>query len=148
MQGGRTVQQDRMFLNNLIQYVPNFGTHLFYHTFCTLDVMGHAVFHQTLHDERLEQLQCHLLGKTTLIELQFRTHYNNTSSGVVHSFSQQVLSETTLFSLQHIGQGFQRTGTGARYRATSSPIINQRIHRFLQHTFFISHNNIRSTQLQ
>ena len=46
-----------------------------------------------LHNEGLEQLDSHFFRKTTLIDLQFRSYDDNGTSGVVHTFSQKVLTE-------------------------------------------------------
>ena len=72
VQGRRTVQHNRMFSDDLFEDIPYFRADLFDHSLGALDVVRILVFHQLLHDERLEQLQRHLLRKTALIELQFR----------------------------------------------------------------------------
>ena len=63
-----TVQHYRMFLDNAFENVPNFRSYLFYHSLGALDIVSIAVFNEFLHDERLEQLEGHLLRKTALPE--------------------------------------------------------------------------------
>ena len=53
-----------------------------------------------------------------------------------------------MFTLEHVGQGFQRTVAGTGNRTAATAVINQSIYCFLQHTFFIADNDIRRMQLQ
>ena len=110
--------------------------------------MGIALFNQFFHDERLEQLQRHFLRQTALIEFQFRSDYDYRTSGVVNTLTQQVLSETSLLTLQHVGQRFQRSGARTSNRSSSSAVVNQRVYSFLQHSLFISDDNVRCAQFQ
>ena len=64
---------------------------------------------QTNHEGDLEQLQSHLLGQTALIHLQLGADYDYRTTGVVNTLTQQVLTETSLLTFQHVGQGFQST---------------------------------------
>ena len=77
MQGRRTVQHDRMLLDDLLEDVPHLVVQLLHHLLRALDVVGSTVCHQFLHYERFEQLDRHLLGKTALIDLQLRSHDDN-----------------------------------------------------------------------
>ena len=99
-------------------------------------------------NERLEQLQSHLLRQTALMQLEFRTDRNNRTAGIVNALAQQVLTETALFAFQHIGQRFQRTLIGAGNRAGTAAVVKQGINRFLQHAFFVADDNIRRMQFQ
>ena len=48
--------------------------------FSILDIVSSAVGNQLFHNKWLEQLNCHFLRKTTLINLQFRSNYDNGST--------------------------------------------------------------------
>ena len=146
VQSRRAVQQHRVFANHLFQNIPNFGAFLFHHPLCGLDGGGVAIFFQLRINERLEELQRHLLRQAALMELQFRPHHNHRTAGIIHALAEQVLAEAALLALQHIRQRFQRTLIGARNRATTPTIVKQRIHRFLQHALFIAHDDIRRAQ--
>ena len=84
-----------------------------------------AVLNQLLHNEGLEQLECHFLRQTALVDLQVRAYDDNGTAGVVNALAEQVLTETALLALQHVGQGLERTvvragdrrGRGGRYRS-------------------------------
>ena len=143
-----TVQKNRMILNDVVQDIPDFRLHLLYHGLCALDVVCLLLCHQFLHDERLEQFQCHGLWQTALIELQSRADNDYGTAGVVNTLTQQVLTETSLLTLEHIRQRFQGSSGNACYRSASSAVVNQRVYRFLQHSLLVSNDNVRGTQLQ
>ena len=148
MQGRCTVQHDRMLLDHFLKDIPNLRLQLLYHLFGIFNVMCSAVGYQLFHYERLEQLDSHLLWQTTLIDFKFRSYNDNGTTGIVDTFTQQILTETTGFTFQHIGKGFQRTVARSCYRTAAAAVIDQRIHSLLQHTFLVANNDIRSTQLQ
>ena len=54
-------------------------------------------------DERLEQFQRHLLRQPALMKLQFRTNHDHRAAGIIDALAQQVLPETALLALEHIG---------------------------------------------
>ena len=101
---------------------------------------------QPLHDKGLEQLERHLLGQTALIHLQLRADHDNRTAGIVDTLAQQVLTEAALLTLEHIGQGFERTVVRAGDRAAAAAVVDERVHRLLQHPLFIAHDDIRRAQ--
>jgi len=60
----------------------------------------------------------------------------------------QILTKPTLFALDHVGQGFQRSFVGARDSSPTPAVVQQRIHRLLQHPFFVTDDDVWGTQLQ
>ena len=105
VQGRRTVQEDGMSLDDDLERVPYLGLRSFNSLTRRLDILRDLGLDQTLHDEGLEQLQRHLLGQTALVHLQLRADNDNGTAGVVDTLAQQVLTEATLLTLEHIGQG-------------------------------------------
>ena len=93
-----TVQHNRMLFNNLFQDIPYLWFQSLDHLLGILNIVGSTVCHQFFHNKRLEQLNRHLLWQTALINLQFRSNNDNGTSGIVNSFSQQVLTETSGFT--------------------------------------------------
>ena len=83
----RTVQHNRMFLDNLFQHIPYLCIQLFYQLLRILDVLADSLGYQFFHYERLEQFDCHFLRQTTLIDLQFRSNDDNGTSGVVYTLT-------------------------------------------------------------
>ena len=144
----RTVQHNRMFSDNFFQNIPYFCLQSFYHSLSGFDVVCQTIFHQFLHYEGFEQFDRHFFRQTALVNFQFRTYYDYRTAGVVNTFTQQVLTETTLFTFQHIGQRFQCSVTGACYRSAAAAVVDQCVNCFLQHSFFVSYDDVGSAQIQ
>ena len=94
-----TVQHYRMFTDNILKDIPDLRLQLSHHKLCCLDVACNISCSQFLHNKRLEQLDCHLFRKTALINLKFRTNYDNGTTGIVNTLTEKVLTETTLLTL-------------------------------------------------
>ena len=103
---------------------------------------------KTLHDEWLEEFESHLLRKTTLVQLKLRSNDDDRATGVIDALSEQVLTETTLLSLEHVGERLQRTVTWARYWATTATVIEERIDSFLKHALLVIDDDLRSTEIK
>ena len=149
VQGRCTVKHHRVILNDHFQRVPNgrvVGT--LHHLTGRFNVRGHAGLYQPLHHKGLKQLDRHFLRQTALVHLQFRANHDYGTAGVVDTLTQQVLTEATLLTFQHIGQGLQRTVVGAGDRTAAAAVVDQGVHRLLEHTLFVAHDNIRCAQLQ
>ncbi len=76
VQRRRAIQQHRMFANHFFEDVPNDRLLPLDHLAGLLDRRRVALFLELVVDEWLEQLECHLLWQTTLMQLQFRADYN------------------------------------------------------------------------
>jgi hypothetical protein len=72
-----------------------------------LTVVANAVKFQFVINERFKQLKRHFLRQTALMQFQFRTHHDDRPTGVIHAFTEQVLTETTLLPFEHIGEDFR-----------------------------------------
>ena len=142
VQGRCTVKQHRVLTNNLSQYVPNLGVRTLHHTLGGLNVLSPLLLNQALHNEGLEQLQGHLAGQTTLVQLELGATDDYRTARVVHTLTQQVLTETTLLTLEHVRQALERAVTDAGNRAATATIVEQRVHSFLQHTLFVVNHDL------
>ena len=142
------VEEHRVFLNDLGQYIPNLRTASLHHLLGRLDVLGDLEIDQALHHERLEQLESHDLGKATLVQLQLRTDHDHRPTGVVDTLSKQILTETPLLALEHVGQRLQRPVARTRHRTATSPVVEQRIDGFLEHPLLVVHDDFRSAQIE
>ena len=87
-----TVQENRMFLDDVFENVPNFIADAFDFFLSVFNVGRNFFFDKLLHDERLEEFQCHFLRKTALVHLHFRTDNDNRTTGIVDTFTEQVLT--------------------------------------------------------
>src|ERR671918_156406 len=79
--------------DDLLEHVPHLGTHALDDALGALDVVGKALLHELAHDERLEQLERHLLGQPALVQLELRADHDDRAPGVVDALAEQVLAE-------------------------------------------------------
>ena len=99
-----TVQHNWMPLGHLFQNIPN-------HRFVTLnhllggpDGMDIIATFQVANDKGLKEHQRHFLRQPALMQFQFRPHNNYGTAGIIHTLTQQILTETSLLTLKHIAQ--------------------------------------------
>ena len=123
VQGWCTVEHHRMLLDDLFKDIPNLWFATLDHALGRLDVLGQLSVHKLLHDERLEQLERHDLGKTTLMELQRRANHDDRTARVVDALAEEVLAETALLALEHVGQRLQRTVAWTGNRPATTTIV-------------------------
>ena len=143
----RAVEQHRMFADHLVEDVPDFLAFLFDPLLGLLE--GHR---QTLGvepgvDERLEQLERHLLGQAALVQLEFRPGDDHRTARIVDALAEQVLAEAALLALEHVGERLQRTLVGAGDHAAAAAVVEQRVNRFLEHALFVADDDVRRAQL-
>ena len=143
-----TVQQYRVFADHFVQDIPNDSFFTLNHFLSGFDGGGQATQFQLAVDERFEQLQSHFLRQTALMQTQVWTYGDYRTTGVVNTLTEQVLTETTLLTFDHVGQRFQRTFVRTGDRTTATTVIQQGIYRFLQHTFFVAYDDVRRSQIQ
>jgi hypothetical protein len=65
---GRAVQQHRVLADHLVEDVPHLGTLLLDHLLGALDGGDVAALFELVEDERLEQLERHLLRQPALVQ--------------------------------------------------------------------------------
>ena len=145
----RTVEHYRVILDNDLECVPNFGLGCsFDHFSCVFDVGCCADINKAFHNKRFEELDGHFFRKTALAHLEFRTNNDNGTSGIVNTFTEKVLAETSLFTFEHIGKGFEGTVGRSGYRTAFSAVVDKCVNCFLKHTFFVADDDIRSAEFK
>ena len=100
----RAVQQHRVLADHLVEDVPDFLALLLDPLLGLLE--GHR---QTLGvepgvDERLEQLERHLLGQAALVQLELGTGHDHRAARIVDALAEQVLAEPALLALEHVAE--------------------------------------------
>ena len=148
VQRRRAVQHHRVLLDHLFQDVPHHRRAGFDFLLRRLDGGGDAHGFQAREDERLEQLQRHQLGQAALVQLERRADHDDRTARVVDALAQQVLAEAAALALDHVGQRLQRALVGAGHRLAAAAVVQQRVHRFLQHPLFVARDDFRRLQLQ
>ena len=104
VKGRGAVEQHRVVADDLVQDVPDLGPAALDHSLGRLDVGRVALVDELAHDERLEELERHLLGQAALVELQLGADHDHGAARVVHTLAEQVLAEPPLLALEHVGE--------------------------------------------
>ena len=112
-----------------------------------LDGLNDTTLDELTDDERLIELCRHLFRETTLVHLELRTHDDDGTRGVVHTFTEEVLTETSLFTLQRVGEGFEGTVRLGLHRGGLTRVIKEGVHRLLEHTLLVTEDDIRRFDL-
>ena len=120
VQGGRTIQKNRILVDDLVKGVPYLGQPFFHHPFRTLDGVDVPVFFELVIDERLEELERHGFRQPALVQLELRPDHDHRAPRIVDPFPQEVLAEPALFALQHVARLMTR-----RYRSFRSEVANR-----------------------
>src|SRR4029078_11553613 len=71
------------------------------------------------------------------------THHDDRAAGVVHPLAQQVLPEAALLALQHVREALERTLAPAPDSFGTAAVVEQGVHRLLQHSLLIPENDFR-----
>ncbi len=145
---GARFKQHRMFADHLFEDVPHLRSLALDQALRRLDGRGFAAQLQLRENEGLEQFQRHLLRQSALMQAQGRTDHDDRTARVVDALAEQVLAEPALLALDHVGQGLQRALVGARDGAAAAAVVQQGVHRFLQHALFVAHDDVRRVQFQ
>jgi hypothetical protein len=112
-----------------------------------LDGGAMAALFEAMIDERLEQLQRHLLGQTALVQLQLGANHDDRTAGVIHALAEQVLAEAALLAFERVGERFERAVVGAAQHAAAAAVVEQRVDGFLQHALFVANDDVGRVQL-
>ena len=143
---GSAVEQNRMVLDDLFEDVPNDGILLLDQFLGLLDGGAMAALFEPVIDERLEELERHLLRQTALVQLEIRTDDDDRTAGVIDALAEKVLAEAALLAFERIGERFERTVVGAAQHAAAAAVVEQRVDRFLQHALFVADDHVRRMQ--
>ena len=131
-----------MTLGYFIENVPDLRRLALDHLFRAAHRVHVAQVLQAPDDERLEKNQRHLLRKTALMKFQLGADDNNGAPRVIDTLAEQVLPKTSTLAFEHVTQRFERSIARARDRATVPAIVEQSVHCFLQHAFFVANNDV------
>jgi hypothetical protein len=147
VQRGSAVEQNGMVFDDLFEDVPNHGILLLDQFLRLLDGGAVAALFEAMIDERLEQLERHLLGQTALVQLQFGTDHDDGTAGVIDALAEKVLAEAALLAFERIGERLERAVVGAAQHAAAAAVVEQRVDGFLQHALFVADDHVRRVQL-
>ena len=77
-----------------------------------------------------------------MIEFEFRAYDDNRTTGVVDALTEQVLTETTLFTAEHTRERFEISVAGAGNGFASAAVVDESVNGFLKHTLFVAHDDV------
>jgi hypothetical protein len=147
MERRRAVEHHRMLADHLVEDVPDFLTLLLDPLLGLLQGHRETLGVEARVDERLEQLERHLLGQAALMQLEFGPGDDHRAARIVDALAEQVLAEAALLALEHVRERLQRTLVGARDRATAAAVVEQGVDRLLQHALLVTDDDVRRAQL-
>ena len=141
------IQQHRVLGDDLFEHIPHLRALTLHHPLGALDVLRMVEIDQSLHHERLEQLECHQLGQTALVQLELRADHDDRAAGVVDALAEQVLTEPALLALEQIAQGLQRTVARAGDRTPTATIVEQCVDGLLKHALLVVDDDLGSAEV-
>ena len=144
---GRAVEQHRVLADHLVQDVPHLGPLLLDHLLRALDGRDEAALLELVVDEGLEELEGHLLGQPALVEAELRAHHDDRAARVVDALAEQVLAEAARFALEHVGERLERALVGAGDRTAAPAVVEEGVHRLLQHPLLVADDDVGRVQL-
>ena len=143
VQGRSTVEQHGVRLHHVLEDVPHdrfLGVHDFLGGLHGLD---HAPLDHLADDERLVELSSHVLGHAALVKLELGAHHDDGTGGIVHTLTEEVLTETALLALEAVGQGLQRTVALRLHGGGLPAVVEQAVHGLLQHPLLVPEDHVR-----
>src|SRR5690606_29990112 len=111
-------------------------------------VGGVVVFHQLGDDERPVELERHGLGQAALVQLELGANDDDRAAGVVYALAEQVAAEAALLALEHVAEALELAAAAAAERLAALAVVNEAVHRFLEHALLVAHDNIGRAELQ
>src|SRR3989441_7848561 len=147
VKGRSPIEENRVLLDDVFEDVPDLGTFLFHELLGRLDRRRDAAFLQLSQNKGLEELEGHLLGQAALVQLEVRTDHDDGPARVVHALAEEVLAEAALLALQGVGQRLERTIVGAGNDSPTTPIVEQRVDRFLKHPLLVADDDLGSLEI-
>ena len=137
-----------MFVDDFFENIPNDRLLVIHHLLGGFNRHGQTTAFKLIEDEGLEQFQRHQFRQTALMQAQVRTHRNHRTTGVVDAFTQEVLTETTALTFDHVSQGLQRTLGRTGHGFTTTTVIKQAVNGLLKHALFVTDDDVRSLQFE
>ena len=143
VQGRCTVHQYRVAFDHVLEDIPDHRVFAVDNLLGRFNGLDNTAFDQLADDERLVQLGCHVFRNTHLVHLQLGADDDYRTGRIVDTFTEQVLAETSLFTLQTIRKRFERAVRFRLHGIAFARVVEQGIHGLLQHAFLVAQDDIR-----
>ena len=142
-----TVEEHRMSLHYVFENLVDLRITTVNDFLGRLNGLYLSALEELTDDKRLVELSRHLFRQTALVHLKLRTYDDNGTGGIVHTFTEEVLTETTLLTLEGVAEGLERAvGLGLHGRGLTA-VIEEGVDSLLQHTLLITEDDIRRFDL-
>ncbi len=145
---GRAVQEDRVLLDDFLEGVPHLVRRLLDELLGRLDRGRDALLLEPVVDERLEQLEGHLLRQAALVELELRPDDDDGTARVVHALAEEVLAEAARLALERVGERLERAVVRALEDAAAAAVVEQGVDGLLEHALLVAHDDFRRAELE
>ena len=141
------VEQHRMLADHLVEDIPDLRLLLLDELLRLLHRRREALGVKARVDERLEQLERHLLRQAALVQLELRADDDDRAARIVDALAEQVLPEPALLALEHVGERLQRPLVGAGDDAAAAAVVEERVDGLLQHPLLVADDDVGGAQL-
>ena len=148
VQGRSTVEHDGMAFQDILKDFPHHGVLAVHNAFGRLDGLDQAAFEEFANDKGFEELGGHVLRQTALVHLEFGAHDDDGTTGIVDTFTKEVLTEATLLTLQGVGEGLEGAVAVGLDAGDLTAVVEQGVDGFLKHALLITHNDFGSLDLE
>ena len=96
-----------MTLHYKLKDIPNNRITLIDYLLCRFHSLDNTALDEFTDNEWLVQLSCHKLWQTAFVHLQFWTNDDNRTCRIIDTFTEEVLTETTLLTLKRVRKRLQ-----------------------------------------
>ena len=147
VQRGRAVEEDGVLADDLFEVVPDLGPLLLVPLPGDLDARDEAFLLELVEDERLEELEGHLLGQAALVELELGADDDDRPARVVDALAEEVLAEPPLLAAQGLAQGLERPAVGAEVDAAALAVVEEGVDGLLEHPLLVADDELGGLEL-
>ena len=148
VQGGGSVEEDRVLADHLLEDVPHLRAFPFHELLGRLDGGREPAHLELAVDERTEELQGHLLRQAALVELEGRADHDHGAARVVDALPEQVLAEAPLLALDHVGERLEGPLVRAGDGAPAASVVEEGVDRLLQHPLLVAHDDLGRVEVE
>ena len=142
-----TVEEHGMTLHDVFKDVPHDGLLTIDNLFGRLDCLDNAALDELTDDEWLIEFGGHVLRQTAFVHLQLGANDDDGARRIVDTFTEQVLAEASLLTLQTIGERFEEA-VGVRLDgARLTRVVEERIDGLLEHALLVAEDDFRGADV-
>ena len=147
VKGRGSVEQDGVSLHYVLEDVPDDGLLLVHDLLGRADCLDDASLDELADDEGLVQLGGHVLGQTALVHVQLGSYDDHRTGRVVHTFTEQVLTEAALLSFEGVRKGLEGAVGVSLDGVGLARVVEEGVNGFLEHTFLVAEDDFGGLDL-